>query len=159
MNVSDLPPSTRRVLLDKVRDQVGSSNYDQMVSAVGEDGVLEALLDQGNRASAESDSSWGWGEWLGLGFFVLMLFAFASSGYENGGGIAGALGNVSVMLLLIFPALLWWIVKWLAKATGIVAAGVVAVGVAAAAWLGLWMAAKYVGAGTAGWFGWLLSHF
>ncbi len=80
LKTSDLPPNVRAELARRVRDHFGSSQYDQMVGIVGEDAVLDKVLETMSGADApgrsKSVGSWpgavvgflfaqGWWSWLG----------------------------------------------------------------------------------------------
>jgi hypothetical protein len=42
----DLPPDVRAHILSRVREQVGEAEYKQLISQVGEDGLLDLVLSQ-----------------------------------------------------------------------------------------------------------------
>jgi hypothetical protein len=66
VRASELPDGVKQQILGKIREQVGGAEYDRLVASVGEDGLIEAVL---NQAKSESDKQkkqkrkvpWTWG--------------------------------------------------------------------------------------------------
>lgn len=67
MKSSDLPDDVRRALLGAIRDQVGSVNYHDLVTRVGEDGLLKVVLQQAGHESGVLHRPRQWYEKLGRG--------------------------------------------------------------------------------------------
>jgi hypothetical protein len=153
ITASDLPSDVKQGLLNRIREQIGQEKYREMVDVLGEDKVLDMVLEKTN---SKSESSWTWKEILG----VIVFFSFwGAVGYQDGGGIGGVLGGIVFGVLVTSPGLIWLLIKWLAKPLGIGLAAVLGIGVGGAVLFGLWKAVAYTGAGTAGWFKWLFGHF
>jgi hypothetical protein len=169
VKAADLPDSLKRPLLNQIREQVGGSDYDRMVGSVGEDGLLDILLNSapGPSSSASSGTALGyrqnpwskaWEVVLGVLGWNPLMWAFFSFG--NGwGGVAGVLG---FFVLLYFGAALFQAVgalsaisTGLAWLVGIVAGGAAVAGVGYVLWIGV----PWVLSGVGQWWGWLGGHF
>jgi len=57
LKASDLPYSTKQEMLSQIRAYVGSDQYDQMVDAIGEDGVIDLILPQASPATSTQSHS------------------------------------------------------------------------------------------------------
>ena len=45
LQASDLPPAARRTLLDALRRQLGEARYHRVIDQIGEDGLLNTVID------------------------------------------------------------------------------------------------------------------
>lgn len=119
---SDLPPEARRAMLDRLRSQIGESQYRELTDRADEDQILEVMLRQAGSQPAgqtrPSPPAWavvvgklvlaaglGGLAWLvgvesragralaGAAAGVLFSFAFDVPGFAFGGVIGGALGG------------------------------------------------------------------
>lgn len=109
MKASDLPEDSKRMLLNGIRSQIDSSEYNRMADAIGEDGIIDIILGNVN-TTPKRDSSWRkagrlfgsimW-RWEWIWVFPSML---ASSGWA---GFATILGILS--LFYFSSVFFYWI--------------------------------------------------
>lgn len=81
MKASELPDDFKKEMLGRIRGQVGSARYDEMVKAVGKDGLMDLVMESMSRASDEAprsestsgfwDKFWDKGGWL-VGLVLLL---------------------------------------------------------------------------------------
>lgn len=147
---SDMPESTKRALLDALRDKLGHSNYDQAVQLMGEDGLLDAVLRSasgGGSASgvAGSSKASGTGAWEGILWFLVLAWSCG--------------GPLGVALLVGFLLIVWLVAyvadNWSAPTAKVFACVIAVAGLGVGGWKGgpwLWQ-------GTQQWWHWLGGHF
>ena len=169
MRSSDLPDGTKRQLLSAIRDKIGRSQYDSMVDTVGEDRMLDMLLDSANkqgstsgRASRSSTPDNVWAEafdfvWkLLLENWIVVLVVCVS------GGPVGILTVLGVLPLLYFGHVFLHAVGALEAASTALAV-IVGIGVGGAALVGLgyllWIGVPWIISGVGQWWSWLGGHF
>src|SRR2546423_480552 len=105
MRATDLPYDVRRQLLVQIREQVGQTNYDKMINAVGEDGLLDLAIEKAGvvtreQVGAEKKSPRSWFTtiaWAAIVTGVIyMMIAFPQTFWEN----------IAVLLFLLLPGIL-----------------------------------------------------
>jgi hypothetical protein len=151
---SDLPEPVKRELLNQIRDQVGYSNYDRAVSAIGEDGVVDAVLSQvsSSRGSTASRSGSGssssvWDLFLQYGIYLVLFLS-----------MLGPIGTtISTIVFIVLVAS--WVVTLCYRDFSTVAAGVVGIIALGGVGLLLWKVVPWVWHGAGQWWGWLGAHF
>lgn len=89
MKASELPDDFTKEVLGRIREQAGSAKYDEMVKAVGKDGLIDLAMESMSRASEEAsrserssgfwDKFWDKGGWL-VGLVLLLWAAQIQSG-------------------------------------------------------------------------------
>ncbi|MCD4786489.1 MAG: hypothetical protein K8T10_21900 [Candidatus Eremiobacteraeota bacterium] len=94
MRASDMDENTKRAILNKVRDEVGSYKYSEMVDKIGEDGLIDLLLMSAEREKSGSSSS---------------SSGSSSSSSDSSGCFEGAVGVVGGIALIygIFRLVVW----------------------------------------------------
>ena len=85
MRASDLPSDAKHRLADAIREQIGDAQYEKLVSAHGEDNVLNIALqgaqDHGRQEESRSAKAW----WIfGVMWLVITLIAGAFTGLRTG---------------------------------------------------------------------------
>ena len=182
LKASDLPDNVKRQLSGAVRDQMGSSQYDDMVDFLGEDALLDMVLQSmvnsnstgmstsynsptAKSTSYESDNPWSkafgflWGilEGFGVNLMWIIICVCSSFGFWAGTGILLG-GGLSIYLL----AVCCYSVKSIASAAD---AGVTVLGHALGVLLAigavgclLWFGVPWVIDGVGQWWSWLGGH-
>ena len=167
IKAADLPDSLKRPLLGKIKDQIGGSQYDQMVGSMGEDGLLDILLSSTSEAPSSSatavhynQSAWAKGlevvgEVLGSNTWIWVAMAFGM----GWGGFVAVLGFFVLLYLgaTFFEAIgaLNAVSTGLAWVVGITVGGAAVVGIG----YGLWIGVPWIVSGVGQWWGWLGGHF
>ena len=115
MKATDLPYDVRRQLLSQIREQVGQTNYDRMVNAVGEDGLLDLAIEKAGevargQSGAGKKGSYNWLIFVAWAtFFVgFPIYALVTSPQTFWGD------TLPTLLALILPGIiigLWDCVK------------------------------------------------
>lgn len=170
---SDLPDGVKSQVLRQVRAQVGSTQYDSMVATLGEDGLLDLVLEKVGEPSTSQaiprradTNPWleaaafllilagllGWGPWPWMKVVSGILLWLTSIGPV---GFAVALPSAYLLAVLFFYTRnlirntgLLWVVK---------AAGVV--GAMGGVGCLLWFGGPWLFQGVRGWWAWLGGHF
>ena len=109
MKASELPADIKREMLERIRDQLGSDEYDKLVKQVGKDGLIDLALQGMEQAAREAKEHSGSDKvegflgkmWDKLGW--LLGLALVGWGQANQNDGAGGLGG----LILIV-----WLVQW-----------------------------------------------
>ena len=180
-----MPEPMKRQLLDKIRDQIGYTNYNGAVDAVGEDGVIDAVLSSmtGESSSSSSTSSSSGASSKsggGVGSRILDLLAanwwwIAMCLIAGGGpvGVAIGIGTIVIVLAIIgYNAITSHMESTsytygstyspyfhritVAEYLGVLAVGAVAIGVLA---LLVWKCGPWLWHGSQQWWVWLGEHF
>ncbi len=179
MNASELPSDIRKSLLEDIENKLGYSEYRKMVDALGEDGMLDMVLDGINKQSAHTGSSNNSGttfwEWLWIIIVLLTFPAFfvmgGMTGLENikpGQNqiwvfISHGFGQLFVWMCCVCPQFLWYLVsepfKLIFKARNVLLRYLILVIVIAGFAVGLWYAIPWLWRGTVDWWKWLSGHF
>ena len=153
IRVSDLPQGAKQELLRRIREQIGESQYRELVEAVGEDKLLEVAVQQAGGPAPERAPSSApirvarvivvgllgaaagalLGQLLGGGYWWIGGAAGALVGGIIGGGRAWVIPSLQVGLVLAIVGLGLWLVE---KVGGVVA-GILG-GIILGALFGLW---------------------
>jgi|SRR5947209_7580105 len=141
ITASSLPQGVKDDLRRQLRDQIGWSKYDQLVNALGEDGVVDLILEkiqEAQRGQAPQRASSGqWAE-RSKGFLVVALVI------------------LYWVLVAVFPPLIivYLILNFLANPEEAIAGLLLLAGLVAAGLFIYW-----VGVGAMDWFKWLGGYF
>jgi hypothetical protein len=164
MNASNLSYSQRQEVLDKLREQLGDSNYTQLVDKFGdEDTLLNAYLSAANTQSGTVASSGStkrsntFGDWVwGILGWIFIQNPWLGGGIISGvfgptaGGIYWALWMIGFVMLLVYAA---------RDNLGEVFVGIILLALLAGAIYLLWIGVPWVISGVGQWWAWLGGHF
>ena len=180
MKARDLPLEARQMVLAQVRKQLGNLEYDRLVDAVGEDGVIDVILEKAGSSSGGADKKESGGSW-GLPIAIgVVLVAAAAVGYVRAGWsgakdyLAGVFSAAPAVwgALLVYAQLYTWIGQAFASSDQLVgnrsaatpaglvhAVTLVLIAILAGAIALVAVSVPYVGAGIGTWWSWLIAHF
>jgi hypothetical protein len=162
VRASDLPDPFKKQLLANLRSQVGHQPVDHLVDQIGEDGVVDVVLQaMSSHERPTSYSSWrkGFGLLFVGGIWPPIYLVFSVIGSLGWVGVPVCLGIA--FLIVAVGALVDQIGIWNATSAALAwtlgGACVVAllIGVGFALWIGL----PWIGSGIWQWWHWLGGHF
>ena len=91
LSSKDLPPHMKEELLRQLRDQIGWQQYNRLVAQLGEDGLVDAVL-QGlgkpdsqptaDRKSKKAGAVAGWVGWVLFGLYIVLLVTLVPRGAD-----------------------------------------------------------------------------
>ena len=160
LSASDLPDELKKHFLEQIRQQVGSTQYSQLVAKLGEDGLVDlALRALESTATAPEPSPW---EKAGKDVkdVVVAWWWWVFSIYGSFGPLGGTAFILVGLLLVFLVAAIYR--HWqgglgtVGKTVGALACGVALIGVVA---FSIRVAIPWLATGVRGWWGWLLGHF
>ena len=161
VKASELPSEVKKHLLGKVKEQLGDSEYRQMVDVVGEDTLLDMVLAKSSEGesttSKVSDPKDTAAFWVAAILAFMILVGMGIGGYKDSGW-GGLLGNVFIGFWIAYGGgfgLLYAAVRYVHFTAAIGVGGVLLVG----ALYVLWKALTFTAGGTVSWFRWLFGHF
>jgi hypothetical protein len=164
MKSSDLSYSQRQEILDKIREQLGGSNYRQLVDQMGsDDQLLDAYFAAASSQSSASASSqsgksnttfWDW--ILGILGYVFIYWPWLGSAIigaifgPTAASIYWALWVIGFVGVLVYAA---------KDNLGEIFVGIILLALLAGTIYVLWMGVPWVVRGVGQWWAWLGGHF
>jgi len=76
MKASNIPYDVKKEMLDQIRNQVGAANYDKMIDALGEDGLMDLALKNLEAAPSSQPQVSAWKKLGQSLWFLFLLFIF-----------------------------------------------------------------------------------
>ena len=113
MKASELPYDVKKKLLRQIEDQVGYSQYHEMVDRVGEDGLIDLAFQKMEEMSAsevKKERTRGQKIWLGIkiGFGVIVLVIWLAVSPDTLGQLVLWLGGLYFIIWLCSAIAKWW---------------------------------------------------
>ncbi|MCD4786491.1 MAG: hypothetical protein K8T10_21910 [Candidatus Eremiobacteraeota bacterium] len=175
MRASDMDKNLKRVILNKIRDDVGSYKYSEMVDPIGEDGLIDLLLlkaekerSGGSGYSSGSYSTTGtrresvWEKALETTFTVIGSGIWIWISFILSGGWMGFALVIGIFLLVFLGTALFHSIGMLkAVSTALMWIASTAVIIVAIWGIGyvIWKGGPWVVQGVKQWWAWLGGHF
>lgn len=123
IKAKDLRPEVRQDILDKIKNELGYSEYNRLVDKVGEDGLIEFVLLQtvsnaspaasANASNRSSSEMQGCSSYI---FYIAVLLGLTAGAYFPNGKSLGALYErifPTVLVVVVVGILLLWLLSWL----------------------------------------------
>jgi len=149
MTVENLTREQKRLLLEHIETQLGYSKYREIVSAVGEDGLLEAFLEQAQGSSAgkttQQNEESPWLIALSPWAYLWLPIIFSS-------GLPGVLIVICLYLIVVILIYLW-------RARSKVLPIILTIGLLGACGVAVWKIGPWLYQGVVMWWKWLGGHF
>ena len=85
LKASDLPDDAKRELLRRMREQIGSTNYKQLVDRFGENGLLDQALEKADELDDEHErkEKEQQGFWYRYGFLIVLLILILPAAWSR----------------------------------------------------------------------------
>ena len=165
LRASDLPEHMKHQLTEGIREHMGAENYRRLADAVGEDALIDAMLQGASEGSpARTSSPSGADALANAAALVVVVIMAIACGVDCYCGkpilgqhwLAGVLGVVwGAWMGIVYYGGIVWLIRRVHYGIGIAVALAVLCGAAYV----LWKVIAFAAGGTGSWFHWLFGHF
>jgi hypothetical protein len=173
MKASELPSDIRKSLLEDIENKLGYSEYRKMVDALGEDGMLDMVLENMEKKATEEkekkDAHTGCVIWVII-FLILFIIGgcvevkdlkqgqdSVSAFLKGGAGVAVPFMSYYICEFILH--ILGKICSLIIDNTGIILRCIIFAVLIAGLAVGMWYAVPWIWHGVVDWWKWLSGHF